>query len=116
MQSSADEMRTRARGIGIFNGFELLYVYRTCQHEKKSGMVPHASCYFVCLHAATTLQNEVKEICDPKGVKGQEATAETFCSDIRLNAQSHLSTHTTTIRSSMLRTNVAAPFIQSALE
>lgn len=61
------------------------------------GMVPHASCYFVWLHAATTLQSEVKEKCDPKGVKGQAATAETFCSDIKLNAQSHLNTHTTTI-------------------
>lgn len=60
-------------------------------------MVPHASCYFVWLHAATTLQSEVKEKCDPKGVKGQAATAETFCSDIKLNAQSHLNTHTTTI-------------------
>lgn len=79
-------------------------------------MVPHASCYFVWLHAVTTLQSEVKEKCDPKGVKGQAATAETFCSDIKLNAQSHLNTHTTTIWSSMLRTNVAAPFIQSALE
>lgn len=98
------------------NRFELLYIYHMSQHEKNPGMVPHASCYLVLLHAATTLQVEVTEKCDLKGVKGQAAAAETFRPDIRLKAQSRLKTHTTTIGSSMLPTNVAAPFIQSALE
>lgn len=81
-----DEKKT-STASGFFQ--QIWAVLHLSYVKKNPGMVPHASCYFVWLHAATALQSEVREKCDPKWVKGQAATAETFCSDIKLKAQSH---------------------------
>lgn len=73
----------------IFNWLEQRCTDRICHHEENPGVVPRASCYFVWLHAAASQRCEAKEKCDPKRVKGRAATAETFCSDMKLKSFKH---------------------------
>lgn len=72
----------------IFNWLGQRCTYRICHHEENPGVVPRASCYSG-LHAATTQRCEAEEKCDPKRVKGRAATAETFCSDMKLKSFKH---------------------------